>query len=223
MENSLSWMEDFLTNRMMRTSVRDKKSSWGFVKSGVPQGSVLPAIMFAVYAIGMTGGVESYKSLFADDAKILRRVKNEEDCSLLQKDLDMVWEWSEMWGMEFNIKKCSVIEFGKSRTRVKGDNKLGNDNLAKKTNEKDLGVIITDSLSPERHVHKITAETYKLLRNIRASFRYFEEDMVRKLFVTLILPRLEYAAVAWSPSLRKHKREIRKDTESSIKNGTKSE
>ncbi len=44
----------------------------------------------------MTEGVESYVSLFADDAKIMRRVKNEEECNLQQRDLDMVWEWSEM-------------------------------------------------------------------------------------------------------------------------------
>ncbi len=110
--------------------------------------------------------------------------------------------------MEFNIKKCSVIEFGKNGTRMKDHFMLGNDNLAKKTEEKDLGVIITDNLSPERHVNKITTETYNLLRNIRAAFSYFHEDMVRKLIVTLRHPRLEYAAVAWLPSLKKHKRKI---------------
>ncbi len=64
---------------------------------------MLAPIMFAVYVSDMTEGVESYMSLFADDAKIMRRLKNEEDCNLLQ--MDKVWEWSEMWGMEFNIKK----------------------------------------------------------------------------------------------------------------------
>ncbi len=51
----------------------------------------------------------------------------------------MVWERSEMWVMEFNIKKCSVIEFGKNGTRVKGHYKLGNDNLAKKTRKGSRG------------------------------------------------------------------------------------
>ncbi len=57
-------------------------------------------------------------------------------------------------------------------------------------------------------MNKITAETYNLLRNIRAAFCYFDEDMVRKLIVTLICPRVEYAAVAWSSSLEKYKRKI---------------
>ncbi len=46
--------------------------------------------MFAVYVSDMIEGVESYMSLFADDAKIMRRVKNEDDCNLLQKDLNMM-------------------------------------------------------------------------------------------------------------------------------------
>ncbi len=60
-----------LSNRMMRTTKRDKKSSWGFVKSGVPQGSALAPIMFVVYVNDMTG-VESYMSLFADDLPTTR-------------------------------------------------------------------------------------------------------------------------------------------------------
>ncbi len=53
---------------------------------------MLAPIMFAVYVSDIKEGVESYMSLFADDAKIMKRVKNEEDCNLLQRDLDMVWE-----------------------------------------------------------------------------------------------------------------------------------
>ena len=207
-DGPLKWMEDFLTNRLMRTSIRNGKSSWRRVTSGVPQGSVLAPIMFAIYINDMIEGVNSYMTLFADDAKIMRRVKNEGDCNMLQKDLDTVWKWSVKWEMEFNIKKCSVMEFGKSGTRVRGNYKLGNTNLDKKNEERDLGVIITDNLSPEKHVNRITAETYNLLRNIRAAFSYFDEDMVRELIVSLIRPRLEYAAVAWSPSLKKHIRKI---------------
>ncbi len=56
---------------------------------------MLAPIMFAVHVNDMTEGVKSYMSLFADDAKIMRRVKNEEDCNLLKRDLDIVWALSE--------------------------------------------------------------------------------------------------------------------------------
>ena len=42
---------------------------------------------------------------------------------------------------------------------------MGNENISKKKEEKDLGVIIMDNMSPEKHINKITSQTYNLLRN----------------------------------------------------------
>ena len=56
----------------MRTVLKDEKSEWRVVKSGVPQGSVLAPIIFLLYVNDMTERVSSYMSLFADNAKLLR-------------------------------------------------------------------------------------------------------------------------------------------------------
>ena len=58
-------MEHYLKEREMRTVVKDEKSEWREVKSGVPQRSVL-APMFLVYVNDMTEEVSSYINLFAD-------------------------------------------------------------------------------------------------------------------------------------------------------------
>ena len=76
------------------------------MKSGVPQGSVLAPVMFLVYVNDMTEGVNNYMSLFADNAKLLRKIESKEDCEHLQKDLDKIHRWK--WEMEFNAKKCSA-------------------------------------------------------------------------------------------------------------------
>ena len=56
--------------------------------SGVPQGSVLAPIMFLPYVNDMTG-VSSYIHLFADDAKLLRKIGSHKDCEELQNDINM--------------------------------------------------------------------------------------------------------------------------------------
>ncbi len=76
----------------------------------------------------------------------------------------------------------------------------------KKTEERDLGVTITDKLSFGKHINRISGKTHNLIRNIKAAFTYIDEEMVKKLIASMIRPRLEYAALVWSPNL---KREIR--------------
>lgn len=95
--------------------------------------------------------------------------------------------------MEYNIKKCSVIELGKSNNRISRNYNMGFFNIDKKMKEKDLGITIKYKTSPQKHIciyiNKITAVTYNLLRNITATFAFIDENMMRKLIVTIIQPR----------------------------------
>ncbi len=88
-------MKDYLSGREMRTVVKDEKSEWRDVTSGVPQGSVLAPIMFLIYINDMTEGINSYMSLFTDDAKLMREIKNQKDCEELQNDVNKIFKWSK--------------------------------------------------------------------------------------------------------------------------------
>ena len=208
----LKWMQDFLNERKMRTILRGKYSSWREVTSGVPQGSVLAPIMFLVYIndINENIGTESYLNMFADDAKIQRTIKNEDSCKELQKDLTKLYDWSHKWQMEFNAEKCHVMKFGKSAMRPDWDYQLGSNNLMESHKEKDLGVVINNKLSPEDHINDKIRSTYNLLANMRVAFAYIDEEMVKKIITSFIRPTLEYAAVVWSPHLKKHIKKIEK-------------
>ena len=52
--------------------------------------------MFLIYVNDMTG-VSSYISLFADDAKLLRKIGNHKDCEELHNDIIKIYEWSNTW------------------------------------------------------------------------------------------------------------------------------
>ncbi len=132
-----SWMESFLTGREMRTAVKDLKSKWRGVDSGVPQGSVMVPILFLVYINDMPEGINSYVTLFADDAKLQRHIKKRKDCEILQKDLNKIWDWSKKWEMEFNVKKCHVMEMRKSEKRSSWTYKMGDEEIIKVQEEKD--------------------------------------------------------------------------------------
>ncbi len=69
--------------------------------------------MFVVYINDMTEWINSYMSLFADDAKLLMRVKTEEDCDELESVLDRECRWSQTWAMQFNSSKCHYVDWEK--------------------------------------------------------------------------------------------------------------
>ena len=113
------------------------------------------------------------------------------DCERLQKDLDTIYEWSKKWEMEFNAKKCKVMELGKSKRRQTRSYTMGDVEIKKTKDEKDLGITISDNLSPEKHVNNIVGATYELLRKMKRAFTYMDEEMM-KLIEYMIRPRLDY-------------------------------
>ena len=205
-------MRDFLSERKMRTVLRGNYSEWREVKSGVPQGSVLAPILFLVYINDMSSdiGNESYLNMFADDAKIQRKITDTNSCKELQEELNKLHEWSNMWKMEFNADKCHVMKFGESAKRPEWNYTLGNTILQVSKKEKDLGVTINDKMSPTDHINEKVRKVYNMLANMRIAFTYIDENMLRTIISTFIRPVLEYAAVVWSPHQKKHINKIEK-------------
>ncbi|MPC64514.1 hypothetical protein E2C01_058631 [Portunus trituberculatus] len=116
-------------------------------------------------------------NLFADDAKLLRVIKTREDCLLLQEDLNTVYEWSRKWKLEFNGKKCHIMELGKIKRRPIWNYLMGEEQIMNTKEEKDLGVIIQENLSLYKHISKISGLSYKMLTNIRVAFHYMDKNI----------------------------------------------
>ena len=77
--------------------------------SGIPQGSVLGPILFAIYINDMPECVSASRYLFADDTKIYKEISCEDDVSGLQADLDQFQKWSDTWLLKFHPNKCKVM------------------------------------------------------------------------------------------------------------------
>lgn len=90
----------------MKTVIRDEASELRRVTSGVPQGSVLAAVMFLRSINDMVDEVDNYANLFSYDAKLMMRVKNVGGCRQLQEDLDKIYEWSRVW--KWNLMSRSI-------------------------------------------------------------------------------------------------------------------
>ncbi len=114
--------------------------------------------------------------MFADDAKIQRKIIAENSCLELQNDLTKLYEWSKKWQMEFKAENFHVKKFGKKGMRPDWEYKLGKDSIQESEKEKDLGVVINNRLSPEEHIQEKVRNTHNLITNMRVAFTYIDED-----------------------------------------------
>ena len=153
--------------------------------------------MFNIFVNDLPSVVQSPLVLFADDAKLYRAIKSDDDYSKLQQDLDNLCQWSREWQLCFNVDKCKVLHIGFNQQYRRY--KLGEDFINTSDVERDLGILIDSKLTFHEHCSTTAAKANKLLGMFRRSFKYVNTDMILRLYKTLIRPVIEYGNVIWGP------------------------
>ncbi|XP_065640687.1 probable RNA-directed DNA polymerase from transposon BS [Hydra vulgaris] len=210
--NILNWIDSFLKNRKQRVVMGEVVSDWCEVYSGVPQGSVLGPLLFLLYINDLPQCISSIAKLYADDTKIISVIKEHNDLTNMQNDIDLLTEWSNVWLMDFNINKCSVIHIGRKNINYNYTIKHDNQSFVLKTTTKelDLGVIVSSNMKWNHQVQAATSKAQRILCLIRKSFTYLNTEMVRQLYTSLVRPHLEFAAPVWSPSNKNNINDLEK-------------
>lgn len=90
-----------------------------------PRDLYMGPMLFLIYINDMLAELSTYMNLFADGAKILKHIKDLNYCKELQKDLNILYAWRQPWKMEFNTKKCHVLEVRVSSKRPRYEYKSG--------------------------------------------------------------------------------------------------
>ena len=168
------WIEDFLIGRNQMVTVGDAESEWTDVTSGVPQGSVLGPILFVIYINDLPENVNSSVKMFADDTKLYRHITTEDDREELQKDLDKLQKWSETWLLRFNASKCKRMHMGHSNDGL--NYHLGGETIPHDSEEKDLGVIISEDCKTSKQCVAAANKAMGKLRVIKRTFKYFNTN-----------------------------------------------
>ena len=199
----LKWLENFLQQRQQRVTVNGHLSEWKHVASGIPQGSVLGALLFVIYINDLPDNIASDIYLFADDTKFYSKVEDYEDAVKIQNDLNQLNLWSEKWLLKFHPDKCVILRLALNTDIEKFNYKLGLDQLKYVENVKDLGIIMDQELRFRDHIHSKVKKANGVMSTIIRTFRNLDCDIFKLLFCAHVRSLVEYGCPVWWPYLKK--------------------
>ena len=158
----------------------------------MPQGSILGPLRFLLYINDICEVCSSSISLYADDAKLYRRITTINDALILQNDLDALFAWSQLWKLNLNIKKCLQLSICRS-LKVNYVYLLDHNALERVESINDLGVTVSSNLSWSENIKSISAKANSLLGMIRRSISFDAPSPVKfQLYVSLVRSFLGY-------------------------------
>ena len=136
--------------------------------------------------------------MFADDAKISKMIKIKDDKALLQKVLNEVVDWSNIWLLSLNIIKCMVLCIRRNNESINEyfihnngvDSKLENVNHIK-----DLGVIIDNRLNFNEHINDKIKKANSMLGIIKEILNTWITLHFLHYIKVLVRSHLEYAGM----------------------------
>ena len=97
----LTLFTNYLHERYQRVVLNGQTSSCELVKSGVPQGSILGPPFFLICINDLPDNFESNCKIFGDDTSLFYKVSDVSRATL-NKDLELISNWTFQWKMQFN-------------------------------------------------------------------------------------------------------------------------
>ena len=203
----LRWVSSYLTDRTQFLSVSNERSECHQLTNGVPQGSVLGPIFFTIYTQPLGDIVRCHNMkfhLYADDTQLYlslngRDPEPEHDAlTRLEACIADIKLWMLQNKLKLNDSKTEFLQFlpsiSKTIARVNNTPKIiiGNDAISPNDIAKNLGVLIDDQVTLDRHIMSVCkAANFQLYRLSRMK-KYLTPEALHIAVHAFISSRIDY-------------------------------
>jgi len=210
--NTISWFENYLTNRTQSVHLNCSLSNSLPITCGVPQGSILGPTLFLLYINDLSSSVPLFQTiLFADDTNLFLENNNINDkLGEINDELLTVSRWCNKNKLTVNLTKTNYLHIKNYQNpiTINGPIQINNTNLLEVTSTKFLGIQIDQNLSWSDHINTLKSDLHKSLGLIYRASSFLPEKILILLYNSLINSKIVYCLESWGNAADTHLNKI---------------
>ena len=202
---SNKWFEIYLTDRKQSTRLDTSLSDELTITHGVPQNSILGAMLFNLYINDLPSAVKSsFTDSYVDDTKIYCSfsAKNMNSCLVkMTEDLRLIAGWCCSHQLLINPSKTKLIFFGTRQLLGKVlDIRVPflDQELSLVSSVQDLGITLGSYLNLNDHVNTLASPLLSMLCQISRVRHLFTKPVLSTILNSLIFSKLFYCSTVWA-------------------------
>ena len=208
-DSAIQWFKEYLSDRCQRVlSGENFISDWAFPETGVPQGSVLGPLLFALYINDISDVLlYCFYDLYADDFQLYISFDIHNFLvahQYMNADLANVVNYSTGHNLALNIDKTQPIIIGSNAyvAMLKNSNtpqvSINGINVPYCTSVLNLGVTFDCTLNWNQQCINLISKVFGILAQVKRNFEFLPVNIRRRVVQTLIFPILDYANVLYT-------------------------
>lgn len=191
-------LRNFLFDREVSTFANGIMSASRVVEIGIPQGGVLPPLLFAFFLCDLKLlELRGKAVMYADDIQLLYSF-NAHDCSqiegIIRNDLRLIEELFTSLQMKLNQQKTTVTKFGTRQqlNKLQQTELLINDDIRVdiRGDTRSLGLFLDQNMTFSVHFEKLARCCSLLLYNIRTIRPYIRFEVAKLLVECFVISRI---------------------------------
>ena len=209
------WVKSYLQNRKQCVKLENILSEEEYVKSGVPQGSILGPLLFIICTDDLAEVMKDYETFtYADDTQIIVTGNNKSE---VEKNLTNAVKKANAFynknSLLNNIGKTEIMLFQTKRkiqppiqiiVKEGVETKIlkGQDSL------KILGIKIDKNLNWNKHISYIKKRATNSIRNLHRVNHLLPLKQKRILYNSLVVPHFSYCDIIWNELSRENEKKL---------------